>query len=1345
MPLDKSIKKVLVIGSGPIVIGQAAEFDYAGAQACRILKEAGVNVVLCNSNPATIMTDQAMADEIYLEPLTVDTIKRIIKKERPDSILAGLGGQTGLTLAMQLDKEGFLEEQGVRLLGTSARAISRAEDRELFKEAMAEIGQPVIASDIAETVEGAMEVAARIGYPVIVRPAFTLGGAGGGAAQNEAELRVIAQTGLDASPITQVLIEKAIFGWKEIEFETMRDSVGNVIAVCSMENLDPVGVHTGDSIVVAPTQTLADKEFQMLRSASLDIITHLGIVGGCNCQLALNPDTFEYAVIEVNPRVSRSSALASKATGYPIAKITTKIALGYTLDEIKNDITGKTCACFEPTLDYIVVKMPKWPFDKFADASRKLGTQMKATGEVMSIAPSFEMALMKAVRGAEVGLDSLNRKPDSDDHAPIWERLRRVDDHRIFTVFEALKSGVSIGEIFGITRIDRWFLAKLKKMADFELALEKDGLTAEHYEAGKRMGYPDDTLKRLAQADALPVPAKTAVYKMVDTCGAEFDAETPYFYSTFDQFCESRTFPRSGKPVIMVLGSGPIRIGQGIEFDYSSVHCVWTLKELGYEVVIVNNNPETVSTDYDTADRLYFEPLFPEDVMHIIDVEKPVGVVVAFGGQTAIKLTKFLDSHGIPILGTSAESIDMAEDRERFDELLERFSIKRPQGRGVLGMEQALEAAHELGYPVLLRPSYVIGGQNMVIAHNDEDVRTYMEAILSGKIENPVLVDQYLMGKELEVDVISDGKDVLIPGVMQHIERTGVHSGDSIAVYPPFSIGDKMLKVIVDCSEKLALSLGTRGLINIQYLIYQNDLYVIEVNPRASRTVPYISKVTGVPMVDLATRVMVGQPLASLGYGTGLYKQPPYVAVKVPVFSFEKITDANAALSPEMKSTGEVLGLGKDMQEALFKGLVSAGYKVEKEQRGGVLISVNHRDQPEIVNIARKLDEMGYKLYATDGTAHEIEQLGTSVEVVGKLGQDNKVFQMLEDGRIDYVILTGSTEPNYIRDFIRLNHRCVQLGIPCLTSLDTANALTDILASRYTQQNTELIDICHLRSERQKLKFAKMQTCGNDYIFLENFRGEITCPESLCVSFCDRHYGVGADGIILMERSEQADARMRMFNSDGSEGAMAGNALRCMCKYLYDFGLVRKEEMTIETGKGVKTVKLYTTNGKVTSACVDMGRATLDTAALRFTIPEKTVVDYPVRIAGRPYNITCVDVGNPHCVVFCPRVDAVDIDFIGPRFEHAPYFPERINTEFIRVVNPSTIKMRVWERGSGETMACGTGACAAVVAAVANGLCSKGCDITVRVRGGDLVVNYTDETVTLTGDAKLVFTGEVEY
>ncbi len=1343
MPKYTDVKKVLVLGSGPIVIGQAAEFDYAGAQACRVFKEAGVNVVLCNSNPATIMTDQAMADEIYLEPLTAETLKRVIRKEQPDSLLAGLGGQTGLTLAMELSKEGFLQEQNVRLLGTDAAAISRAEDRELFKAAMLEIGQPVIASGIAETVEEALSVAGRIGYPVIVRPAFTLGGAGGGAARDETELRVIAQTGLDASPITQVLIERAIFGWKEIEFETMRDAAGNVIAVCSMENLDPVGVHTGDSIVVAPTQTLADREFQMLRSASLDIIAHLGIVGGCNVQLALNPDSFEYAVIEVNPRVSRSSALASKATGYPIAKITAKIALGYTLDEIKNYITGKTCACFEPTLDYVVVKMPKWPFDKFADASRSLGTQMKATGEVMAIAPSFEMALMKAVRGAEIGMDSLNRK--NTEGAPIWERLRRVDDRRLFTIFEAMKSGVSVEEIFSITKIDRWFLWKLRGLADFEQALEKDGLTAERYAEGKRLGYPDETLLRLSGADRLPEEPRKAVYKMVDTCGAEFDAETPYFYSSFDQFCESRAFPRSGRPVILVLGSGPIRIGQGIEFDYSSVHCVWTLKELGYDVVIVNNNPETVSTDYDTADRLYFEPLYPEDVMHIIEVEKPVGVVVAFGGQTAIKLTKFLDRQGIPILGTSAESIDMAEDRERFDALLERFHIKRPQGRGVLGMEEALAAAGELGYPVLLRPSYVIGGQNMVIAHNDEDVKTYMNVILSGKVENPVLVDQYLMGKELEVDVISDGTDVLIPGVMQHIERTGVHSGDSIAVYPPFSIGDRMLRTIVDCSEKLALSLGTKGLINIQYLIYQGELYVIEVNPRASRTVPYISKVTGVPMVDLATQVSVGRPLRSLGYGTGLYPQPPYVAVKVPVFSFEKLTDANAALSPEMKSTGEVLGLGKNMQEALFKGLVSAGYKVESAEKKGVLISVNRRDQPEILDTARKLDELGFRLYATDGTAREIERLGTSVEIVGKLGRDNRVFQLLEDGKIDYVILTGSTEPEYIRDFIRLNHRCVQLGIPCLTSLDTAGALADILESRYNQGNTELVDICHLRERREKLPFTKMQTCGNDYIFLENFDGRITCPESLCVTFCHRHYGVGADGIILMERSEIADVKMRMFNSDGSEGKMAGNALRCLGKYLYDNGFSTKGTVTVETGSGLRSVTLYTTNGKVTSASVDMGKAALDASGLKFPIAEPQVVDYPVRIAGRPYRITCVDMGNPHCVVFCDRVDDVDIGFIGPRFEHAPYFPERTNTEFVRVVNPSTIKMRVWERGSGETMACGTGACAAVAAAVANGLCEKGRDITVRVKGGELIVHYTDGGVTLTGDAKLVYTGEIEY
>ena len=872
MPKDTSIKKVLVIGSGPIVIGQAAEFDYAGAQACRVLKAEGINVVLVNSNPATIMTDQHLADEIYLEPLNAATVRRVIEKERPDGLIAGLGGQTGLTLAMQLSKDGTLDEFGVRLLGTAIDAIEKAEDREKFRDTMQSIGQPCVPSGIAETLEEALSIAKEISYPVIVRPAYTLGGSGGGIAANEEEMRQIARGGLDASPITQILVEKCISGWKEIEFETMRDAQGNVIAVCSMENVDPVGIHTGDSVVVAPALTLSDKEYQMLRSASLDIISAIGIVGGCNCQFALNPDSFEYAVIEVNPRVSRSSALASKATGYPIAKITTRIALGYSLDEIANDITGKTCACFEPTVDYVVVKFPKWPFDKFYGSSRRLGTQMKATGEVMAIGQRFEEALMKAVRGAEISLDTLNAPPLSDE--PIRERLARQDDHRLFTVFEALKQGVTVDEIFDITKIDRFFLFRLRAMAELEMRTEKTGLQPGDYEAFKRMGYPDATIKRLTGAKE--VPGWQLSYKMVDTCGAEFAAETPYFYSCTDKACESRSLKRSGRPVVIVLGSGPIRIGQGIEFDYSSVHCVWTLRRIGYDVVIINNNPETVSTDYDTADRLYFEPLTPEDVMNVIAVEKPIGVVVAFGGQTAIKLTQFLDSQGIRILGTSAESIDIAEDRERFDSLLEQFGIRRPRGMGVRTMDEAVAAAEELGYPVLLRPSYVIGGQNMTISRSKAQTVAYMERILSGGIENPVLVDQYLPGIELEVDVISDGNDVLIPGIMEHIERAGVHSGDSIAVYPPFNLTERFQDRICDMSAKLALALGTKGLVNIQYLIFDNELYVIEVNPRASRTIPYISKVTGVPMVDLASRVMLGESLKELGFGTGLWPAPPY-------------------------------------------------------------------------------------------------------------------------------------------------------------------------------------------------------------------------------------------------------------------------------------------------------------------------------------------------------------------------------------------------------------------------------------------------------------------------------------
>ncbi len=1350
MPLNKDIKKVLVIGSGPIVIGQAAEFDYAGAQACRVLKDAGLDVVLVNSNPATIMTDSALANEIYLEPLTVETVKRIIEKERPDSILAGLGGQTGLTIAMQLAKDGYLEKMGVKLLGTNAEAIDKAEDRQMFRDTMLKIGQPCIPSDIATTVDRAAEIAEEIGYPVILRPAFTLGGAGGGVAYNEKELRVITYNGLMLSPITQVLVEKYIAGWKEIEFEVMRDSAGNAIAICSMENIDPVGVHTGDSIVVAPAMTLSDKEYQMLRSASLDIITELGIEGGCNCQFALDPESFEYAVIEVNPRVSRSSALASKATGFPIAKVTSKIALGYTLDEIRNDITGKTCACFEPTVDYCVVKFPKWPFDKFVSTSRKLGTQMKATGEVMAIAPSFEMAIMKAVRGAEIGLDTLNynKFPENMD---VIEKLHDQDDIRLFTVFKALKEGVSIDEIHSITMIDEWFLAKLKNLADYEKMLESGDLDEDYYIKGKKLGYKDSTI--LKYAGKLPEKTLDAVYKMVDTCGAEFKAETPYFYSTYDTECESREIKRGEKETIIVLGSGPIRIGQGIEFDYSSVHCVWTLKELGYEVVIINNNPETVSTDFDTADRLYFEPLNDEDVMNVIKVENPVGVVVAFGGQTAIKLTKFLDESGIKILGTSAEGIDIAEDRERFDALLESFNIKRPQGLTVMNVDEALKAADELGYPVLLRPSYVIGGQNMTIAYNETDVRIYMDIILAQKIENPVLVDQYLMGDELEVDVISDGKDVLIPGVMEHIERAGVHSGDSIAVYPPYNIPDKMLDKVIECSTNLALALGTKGLVNIQYLIFRNELYVIEVNPRASRTIPYISKVTGVPMVELATKVMTGTPLKELGYGTGLYKIPPYFAIKVPVFSFEKLSDINSELGPEMKSTGEVLGIGRTLNEALFKGLVSAGFKVglestyhDKKYNAGVLISVHDKDKPEIVGIAKKFADLGLKIYSTAKTGVGLRAAGIEVETIGDFNDCSAVLDVLETGKIDYIVYTGSTKQATIQNFIKIHRRAVQLSICTLTSLDTANALCDTLASRFTQRNTELVDINNLREEKMQLKFTKMQATGNDDIYFNNFCKIIPSPESLTVNFTDRHFGIGADGVVLLESSDIADAKMVVYNNDGTQTRMAVNSIRCAAKYLYDNGIVPKTNMTIETSSGVMKVKLYTFNGEVRSATVDIGKPDFDPASIPMNIDADNAIGYETEIGGEKYTLNCVSVGNPHCIVFSDNIDSVNINEFGDMIRNSDLLPEYINTGVARLIDKNTIKLRCYERAvNGESLSCGASAAACVVVATELGMCKKGEDITVKMPGGDLVITYTDETILVNGDTHKVYEGVVEY
>ncbi|MGN1100237.1 MAG: carbamoyl-phosphate synthase large subunit [Christensenellales bacterium] len=1345
MPLNKDIKRVLVIGSGPIVIGQAAEFDYAGAQACRALKENNIEIILVNSNPATIMTDKAMADSIYIEPLTLTTLERIIEKEKPDSILSGFGGQTGLTLSMQLAKSGFLKKHGVRLLGASPETIDKAEDRQIFKDTMLSINQPCIPSRVETTVEGAIAFANEIGYPVIIRPAFTLGGSGGGIAENEEELREISRNGLSLSPIRQILVEKSIAGWKEIEFEVIRDSKGNTITVCSMENFDPVGIHTGDSIVIAPTVTLSDKEFQMLRSAAIDIVNALGVEGGCNCQFALHPTSMEYAVIEVNPRVSRSSALASKATGYPIAKVAAKIALGYCLDEIVNAVTGKTYAAFEPSIDYVAVKFPKWPFDKFVYAKRELGTQMKATGEVMSIADSFEMALMKAVRGAEISLDTLNlpaMTKYSDDE--LKNLMKHATDQRLFAVYEAIKRGWNTDVIHEITMIDKWFLAKLVNLHEYEAEIAGKPLSFEAYEKGKRLGYTDAAIKRIAGACPFH---NEPVYKMVDTCAGEFSAETPYFYATFDT-------PEMGaeneakeylvnKPTVIVLGSGPIRIGQGIEFDYASVHCVWALKRMGYDVAIINNNPETVSTDFDTADRLYFEPLTPEDVMHIIDMEKPIGVVVAFGGQTAIKLTKTLKEKGIKILGTSADSIDAAEDRERFEQLLEANGIRRPKGETVMTEEEALAAARDLGYPVLMRPSYVLGGQNMIIAFSDEDIREYMEIILRVKQENPVLIDKYISGTEIEVDAICDGEDILIPGIMEHVERTGIHSGDSIAMYPALHIDDNTKLKIEETTYKLCKGLNAIGLINLQYIIKDGEIYVIEVNPRASRTVPYMSKVTGVPMCELATRVCFGEKLKDMGYGTGLYKISPYVAVKVPVFSFEKLTDVDTHLGPEMKSTGEVLGIGKNLEEALFKGLIAAGYKMDR--RGGVFITVRDSDKEEICAIAEKFADMGFSLYATSGTAKALKRSGLKVSVVGKIHEnENNSMSLLDNGKVKYIISTSAKGRNPARDSVKIRRKASLLGIPCLTSPDTANALADSLKSRYSEISTELVDINNLRTEKMPLAFTKMQGTGNDYIYINCLEREVNSPESLSIYLSDRHFGIGGDGIVLICASKVADAKMRMFNLDGSEGKMCGNAIRCIGKYLYDKRIVTKKEMTIETLSGIKTLELITRNNFVSRVKVGMGKAELSPAKIPVRMEGDRVVNELLDIDTETYNVTCVSMGNPHCIIFCEDVDKAEVEKLGPVIEHDKHFPERVNVDFVEVIDRKKIKVRVWERGSGETLACGTGACAAAVAAVLNGYADKGQDITVKVRGGELTVNYTDEGVTLCGNAEKVFEGVVE-
>ena len=1065
MPKNPEIKKVLVIGSGPIVIGQAAEFDYAGTQACRSLKEEGIEVVLLNSNPATIMTDKDIADKVYIEPLTVEVVEQLILKERPDSVLPTLGGQAGLNLAMELEERGFLKANNVRLIGTTAETIKKAEDRLEFKQTMEKIGEPIAPSKVVESVEEGVAFTHTIGYPVVLRPAYTLGGSGGGIAHDYQELVEILENGLRLSRVGQVLVERCIAGWKEIEYEVMRDGNGNVITVCNMENIDPVGVHTGDSIVVAPSQTLGDKEYQMLRTSALNIISELKITGGCNVQFALHPTSFEYCVIEVNPRVSRSSALASKATGYPIAKVAAKIALGYTLDEIKNAITGKTYASFEPMLDYCVVKMPRLPFDKFISASRKLTTQMKATGEVMSISDSFEGGLMKAIRSLEQHVDCLLSYDFSGlDEENLLKQLAQVDDRRIWVIAEALRRGISYETIHEITKIDIWFIDKLAILVEMEQALQTQELTVELLKEAKRIEFPDNVIARLTGKTEAEIHNMryengiTAAYKMVDTCAAEFAATTPYYYSVFGS--ENEAEETAGKKKVLVLGSGPIRIGQGIEFDFCSVHCTWAFAKEGYETIIINNNPETVSTDFDIADKLYFEPLTPEDVENVVRLEKPDGAVVQFGGQTAIKLTEALMKMGVPILGTSAENVDAAEDRELFDQILEECSIPRPAGHTVFTAEEAKKAANELGYPVLVRPSYVLGGQGMQIAINDQDVDEFIGIINRIAQEHPILVDKYLVGKEIEVDAVCDGEDILIPGIMEHIERAGIHSGDSISVYPAQSISPKIKRVIEEYTRKLARSLHVIGLINIQFIVSNDEVYVIEVNPRSSRTVPYISKVTGIPIVPLATKVILGSKIRELGYTPGLQPEADYFAIKMPVFSFEKIQGADISLGPEMKSTGECLGIAATFDEALYKAFLGAGIKLPKHKN--MIITVRDSDKIDVIDIARRFEKLGYNIFATKGTARALMEADISVRLTRKLEQESpNILDLILGHEIDLVIDTPSQGVEHSKDGFVIRRNAIETGVNVLTSLDTAAALIESLENNSISKLT-LIDIAQV-------------------------------------------------------------------------------------------------------------------------------------------------------------------------------------------------------------------------------------------------------------------------------------------
>ncbi len=1338
MPRDRNIKKILIVGAGADVVGQSAEFDNAGVRSLGVFRKAGIFTVLLDPDPACVMTDGELADAVYLEPLTVNTVKRLIEKERPDALFASFGGENSLAIALELSRKGFLDDFGVKLIGVSEDTISRTKDAELFRKTLEGAEIPSVPYRSAADANEACAAAEKLGYPVTLRSSAEYGKCELRTAHTPRELRIIVSEILGASHSKRVIVEKYIFGRKEIEIDVLRDKFGSAAAVCSIENIDPVGIHSGDSAQVTPVLTLSAGEYDELRSMAIKTAAALGAVGWCGVRFAVAHDEFEYVVTEATVGFSRGASFAERATGYPIAYTASDLALGCSLDEVKIVPSGKQSAFFEPKQDYVALRLPKWPFDKFAKVSRLLGQHMKSTGAAVAAAPCFEAALIKAVRGTNPDSHGLHREYDED--ISLEDRLENADDLRLFTIFEALSSGVSAEEIRDITNIDSFFINKIKHISDFEKELAK-GLDDEKYIKAKKLGYTDLSIEKIS-GDTVR-RKRAAVYKAIDACGQERSEMSPCFYSTYDDVCESRKSKRSGGPIALVVSSGPVRIGAGAEFDYSAVRCIKTLRSLGYEVALISCDPDGVSADHGLADRVYLEPSSEEDVLNVFRAESAVGVFLPFGTARAARLAEFLISNGVRVFGADADII-FGMESVRVQEILKKFAYVLPETEYIKTNEAALRVCEKLGYPVVLRPEHLSSGQNIVVAKDDKEVKLYVKRMLDGGT-NSVIADKYMEGKELEITAISDGKDVLIPAVIEHIERAGVLEGDSVAVYPPYDVSDKIITEAAEIAEKIAVAIGVRGMINLQLLIYKNALYVTDISPFVSRSLPFISKASGIPAMDIAVKVMAGSSLASIGAGKGICPVPPYVAVKAPVYSFEKLTDAGSYIGPRMKATGQTMGVGRTFYEAFYKAFCAAGFEITREK--GVLLSAEKHYLPDLPAIARKFESIGARIYATSDTARWLGAIGINAETVRGVRENDDGASLLNSGKIGFVLYAGALYDSTVKDYIALHRRALKNGALCFSSLPAAMTFAKVLRDRYNDSNTELVDLNNRRKERAVLRFSKMQGCGDDYIFIDNFDGSITSPESLCIAMCDRHYGVGADGVVLIERSNKADARIRIFNRDGSESAIAGNCIRCTAKYLYDKNICAKSCISVETVNGVRHMNVYTGGGKVTYVTVNMGRALLAGAELPCTLQTASgkIIGQSVNIGGTEQKITCVSMGSPHCVVFYDKVEGLDINSLGKAFLQSPIFPEGVNTEFVRVIDSTTIKMRVYEKVCGETFACGTGACAAVVAACENGYCEKGKDITVKLNGGDLVVNYKNDGVTLSGDAKFVYDGVTEY